>query len=637
MTSPSTRILVIEDESAHAEAICRSLEAMDGVELRVMTTLQEFQAEGASWNPDLVLMDLHLPDGRALEVLPDPSNSRPFAIIVMTSFGSEQVAVEALKSGAFDYLVKSPETFMGLPRTLERLLREWQLRKESRRMDRELKASEEKYRTLFDHAGDAILIHDLQLRILAANPRACERMGYTASELTSMTVSQVEIPAMAPRVPERIALLLEQGHVSFETVQRGKDGSLRPMEVNARKILWDGEVVVLSICRDTTERKQAEEERRMLDERMSQVQKLEALGVLVAGVAHNINNVLAAIMGTASLRERLATDPLELEACGIIGTACKRGRDVVKSLLQFAQPSLSNQAPLELHALITELRVLLENTTRNRIQILESFYPEPLWVLGDAGGLSNALMNLCLNALDAMPGGGTLTLSTSAPETGWIEVCVEDSGEGMSPEVLARVLEPFFTTKPVGKGTGLGLSMTRGVIKAHGGTLEISSRLGQGTLVRLRIPRISVPTLEAAPLTPVQSLGLMNVLLVDDDVDVRFLVTRMLKAVGLRVQAASGGEEALKMLGDGAKPDLIILDQNMPGMNGTQTMERIRVMNQEVPILISSGQPDIEQWPCFQQPRVAVIAKPFDMPEILAKLEGFALESKPGREGNPTD
>jgi len=360
---------------------------------------------------------------------------------------------------------------------------------------------------------------------------------------------------------------------------------------------------------------------------MNQIQKLEALGVLVAGVAHNINNVLAAIMATASVRERRTTEPKDMEAYRIIDTACKRGRDVVKSLTQFARPTLSNQGPVNLHALITEVRVLLENTTGNRFTIREVFSEEAMWIHGDAGSLNHALMNLCLNAMDAMPNGGTLTFRTTAVEPGAIDLAVVDTGEGMTPELQSRVMEPFFTTKPVGKGTGLGLSMTHGVIKAHGGTLVLSSAPGQGTTVTLRIPRISAPVVEQ-PLEPAAPpLKLLRVLLVDDDEDVRFLTTRMLKAAGLQVNAVASGEEALERLRSEAIPDLIILDQNMPRMNGIQTMEQIRVLLPDVLILISSGQPDIEEWACFKQPNVAVISKPFEMEELLAKLARISKQS----------
>jgi len=224
-----------------------------------------------------------------------------------------------------------------------------------------------------------------------------------------------------------------------------------------------------------------------------QAQKLEGLGILAAGVAHNMNNILAIIMGTASIYEEHAAGTEVQEAFRTIGRACVRGRDLVKSLLNFARPSLDVRAPFELHVVIRELCSLLANLTRTRVKLIEALAPEPSWVDGDAGNVSHVLMNLCLNALDAMPGGGTLTLRTAVLEGDWVEASVEDTGEGMAPEVLAHAMDPFFTTKGVGKGTGLGLSTAYGVVKAHGGTIEISSQPGRGTLVKVRLPRVPAP------------------------------------------------------------------------------------------------------------------------------------------------
>jgi len=196
------------------------------------------------------------------------------------------------------------------------------------------------------------------------------------------------------------------------------------------------------------------------------------------------------------------------------------------------------------------------------------------------------------------------------------------------------VMEPFYTTKEVGKGTGLGLSMTYGVIIAHGGTIDIASQQGKGTIVTLRFPRIPPPVQSEPVNTTAPCLESMSAILVDDDEDVNFLMGRMLKQAGLRkVKTFSGGEEVLESLRSGECPDLIILDQNMPGMNGTQTMERIRDLYPDVPILISSGQPDIEEWECFKRSNVGVISKPFNMQEIMGKLAQFAHETIPGLDG----
>jgi len=200
---------------------------------------------------------------------------------------------------------------------------------------------------------------------------------------------------------------------------------------------------------------------------------------------------------------------------------------------------------------------------------------------------------------------------------------VVDDGAGMAPEVLAHALEPFFTTKEVGKGTGLGLSVAYGAVTAHGGTLGIESEVGKGTAVTLRLPRISAPGLPRPLAAP--GLGALDVYLVDDDEDVRFLVQRMLKKAGVRsVRTFAGGREVLAGLAAGELPDLVILDQNMPGMNGIQTMEAIRERHPGLPILISSGQPDLETWEPFHRAGVGVIPKPFTVEEIQARLARFA-------------
>ena len=358
-----------------------------------------------------------------------------------------------------------------------------------------------------------------------------------------------------------------------------------------------------------------------------QAEKLESLGTLVAGVAHNLNNVLAIAMGTASLREDFVTEPADREAYRSISGVCLRGREVVKALIHFAQPTLVTQAPFELNSLIQEVCAVLESTTRNRIKIIESLSEESLWINGNSGDINQILVNLGVNSLEAMPDGGILTFRTVILEGNWAEVSVEDTGSGMTPEVLARVMEPFFTTREVGKGTGLGLSMTYGVVKAHGGTINIASQPGKGTTVRLKFARIPAPiqTKLAPANTTVQSLASMKVFLVDDDEDVRFLMTRMLKKAKVnQVKTFAGGKEVLEIIHLGELPDLIILDQNMPGMNGIQTMEQIRRQHPEMPILFSSGQPDIEEWDCFKLPMVGVISKPFTVDELQTKLALFS-------------
>lgn len=502
------------------------------------------------------------------------------------------------------------------------------LQRETRRH----RSSEERFRILIDTIPDLVWLKDLDGTYLACN-RTFERLfGASEAEILGKSDHDFVEKGLADSFRENDRKALESG-TSWRNEEwvEFADGSGKVLLDTVKTPMRDSEgqlVGVLGVGRDITRRHQADEERRILDVRMNNLQKLEALGVLVAGVAHNINNVLAAIMGTASLREEVSTELADREAHGRIVTACRRGRDVVKSLMQFSRPTLSNQGPVDVHELLTEVRLLLDNTLRKRVRLVEDFSTEALWIHGDAGSISNSVMNLCINATDAMADGGTIRLRTRPLGEDRLEILVEDTGEGMTPEVLARVLEPFFTTKEVGKGTGLGLSMTHGVVKAHGGDLEIASEPGQGTTVTIRLPRILPPNLQDSGGKPGSVSTEMNILLVDDDEDIRLLVARMLRSQGHRVELANGGKQAMERLAQGASPDLVIMDQNMPGMDGVTVLSEIRKSHPTLPVLISSGQPDIQEWDCFRSPHVALLNKPFDHRELLAKLATFTQSPK---------
>jgi len=498
---------------------------------------------------------------------------------------------------------------------------------EVRKTEDSLRTSEKKYARIYDLSPEAIDLTHLESGVLVECNQSFIRMfGYTREELLGRTTLPGGLSLWVNREDrdQFLARLKAQGEVlGFESSFRRKDGSVFTGMLSSSLLEIGGDRFSQCICRDMTERIQAEAQRRQLDEQLNRTQALEALGVLVGGVAHNLNNVLAVIMGTASLHGQDAAGPAALEDFQIISDACRVGRAVIKSLLLFAQPSQPGQTSFELHAALGEVRTLLESTAAHRVEILERFAAGPVWVQGDAGSFSHAVMNLCLNALEAMPGGGTLSLATALAEPDWVEVSVTDTGPGMAPEVLGRALQPFYTTKEVGKGAGLGLSMAYGVAKAHGGALRLASEPGRGTTATLRLPRLAPPGRDPAP-PPAPALEAMHVFLVDDDEDVRYLMSRMLRKAGVpRVRTFAGGAELAEGLRTLDPPDLVILDQNMPGMDGVQVMALIRERHPHMPILISSGQPDIEDWECFRRPGVGVISKPFNLEEIRARLARF--------------
>ncbi|HJV22885.1 MAG TPA: PAS domain S-box protein, partial [Holophagaceae bacterium] len=272
------------------------------------------------------------------------------------------------------------------------------------------------------------------------------------------------------------------------------DGSLRYIDTQAEIFLGRGGrgLRIIRTLFDITERREAEAEKRQLELEVQHAQKLESLGSLAGGVAHDMNNVLGAIFMVASgLQEQRAEDASLMKSMDLVMNAAGRGRDLVRSLTEFARKGVEEPTQVDLNELVKREMDLLRRTTLQKLELVEDTAPDLPGVLGDPSSLANALMNLCVNAMDAMPEGGRLRLATRLLEDGRVELRVEDTGLGMAPEVLQRATEPFFTTKAQGKGTGLGLAMVYGIVKAHGGTLEIQSRQGVGTTISLRFPAMA--------------------------------------------------------------------------------------------------------------------------------------------------
>ncbi len=384
---------------------------------------------------------------------------------------------------------------------------------------------------------------------------------------------------------------------------------------------------------DITEQELAEQERRRLEAEVNHFQRLDSLGNLAGGVAHDMNNILAVILSLSELQlERLSEPDPAARAFELVRNACTRGADLVRRLTQFARKQMEKAEALDLNLLVREQRDILERTTLRKAEwALDLEEPLPL-VMGQASEISNAVINLCLNALDAMPRGGRITLRTRSLPGAGVDLSVADNGTGMPPEILARALDPFFTTKPVGKGTGLGLATVYGTMKAHGGTVEIQSEVGEGTTVHLRFPPAGAVQEEAiGPQPPAGALPPLRVLLVDDDELIRLTVPPLLEGLGLTVETAEGGLQALARLPSEPAVELIILDQNMPQLSGLETLARIRETRPDLPVLLSSGyrEPDSAALPA-PPPRVAILEKPYTL-EALRRALSRLLSDAPQR------
>ena len=357
------------------------------------------------------------------------------------------------------------------------------------------------------------------------------------------------------------------------------------------------------------------------ERRQAESRQLESLGRLAGGVAHDMNNVLGAILALASydLDACPALSPLHSDL-DTIAKAAERGGHMVKSLLAFARQAPLAEAEVDLNAVLQEVVRLLERTTPARIRLVSELEPRLRPMRGDAHALTSAVMNLCINAVDAMADGGTLTLSTRNAAGGGIELQVQDTGSGMTPEVQRRAMEPFFTTKELGEGTGLGLAMVYGTVQAHQGQMTLQSELGTGTCVTLAFPACPSaapsPSPRPEPRRPaVESAH--RVLVVDDDPLVRSATLALLGRLGHQTTAAAGGEEALAQFEQGFRPEVVILDLNMPGLSGAETLARLRALDPKVPVVLATGSPDHAAHELLASyAEVSLLAKPYTIADL---------------------
>jgi PAS domain S-box-containing protein len=494
-----------------------------------------------------------------------------------------------------------------------------------RRADQELRASEERFSAVFKASPLAILLTRLSDEVvLDANPAFLALSGREPQEVLGRTTEEFQFWEDPGARREAIEHLQAHGclrnlRMDFLDAERRRGHALLSTEV----VHLGGGGIMVDLFLDLTEALAAQEKEREMERELGHLQRLESVGRLAGGVAHDMNNVLGAILAVSSVLQIEHGDrPGIANLADIIAQAAGRGRDLVQGLTNFSRKEVKDAAPLDLNGILEREADLLEHTTFKRVTIrldLERPLPE---IRGEASALSNVLMNLCVNACDAMPEGGTLTLRSRAASPGWVEIAVEDTGEGMPPEVAARAMEPFFTTKPVGKGTGLGLSIVFGTVKAHGGTVEIRTSPGEGTAVLLGFPTLASPWMPRPQGAEAPEPGdPLRVLLVDDDELIQRTVPELLRSLGHLPMVAGGGQEALRRMEGGAAVDLVILDMDMPGMDGQATLSRIRLLHPALPVIVATGHHDpITEQRISTLPGVRRLAKPFAASDLEAMI-----------------
>jgi len=339
--------------------------------------------------------------------------------------------------------------------------------------------------------NDIFVFDDITLRFTFVNQGALEHLGYDETDLRALTPLEL----WSGFDPEGFSALLQplrggvQDKAVFETRLLARDGSSYPVEVHLEPILDGSELSFLAVIQDITERKRQESEHRRLEEEIQHIKNLDSMGRMASSVAHDLNNLLAPILGLAGiLRSRYGENPDLKKTLGTILLAAEQGRALVKGLTEFSRKGIQEPGDVDLNALVLETVELLGEDTGPSIQWELDLAEGLPKVQGDPVALSRVLLNLCRNAIDAMSRRGVLRLGTRPGSARWVELAVADSGHGIPPELLVQVMEPFFTTKAPGQGTGLGLSIVNSIIRSHSGTLAIESQEGQGTTIRIQLP-----------------------------------------------------------------------------------------------------------------------------------------------------
>ena len=443
----------------------------------------------------------------------------------------------------------------------------------------ELATTQARYHLLFDaNPFPMVVVHRESLQFLAVNDAAVEHYGWSREEFLTMKVTDLRTPDHElPRLMLKLAKNPAPGAATFLGQRhRKRDGTIIDVEITTRAIEFDGQPAALSLAVDVTDRIRAEEQLR-------QSQKMEVIGQLTGGIAHDFNNILSVIVANIdALEEEPDLAPDQQRRLKRIGRSVWRATELTRQLLAFSRKQPLQAQVTDLNELITGTVKLLRRSLGQQIEIRTSLASELYAVNVDRAQLESALVNLSVNARDAMPDGGQLRIETSnitlrKDDAGrgvrpgdYALLAVSDTGRGMSSTVVARIFEPFFTTKDVGKGTGLGLSMVYGFIKQSNGHIEVQSEPGRGTTFRLYLPRSEGTSDELAkPQKVSMPRGVERLLVVDDNSAVRVAVVEQLKRLGYDVTAAADGAAGLVALEDVAAPfELLLTDVLMPGMTG---------------------------------------------------------------------
>ena len=641
-------VLVVDDE----QKMCLSLKTMlenRGLDVDVATSGKNALETIGNKEFDLFLLDIFIPDIDGFDLMERILTRSPEAsVVLMTGDASVDSAVHALKKGAHDYLRK-PFEAEDLEKTIHNALRQRRLLEQNRIMEDRLRVSEKRFRFMIQNSPDMIYTLDNKGHFTFINDAAIDLFGYRSADLIGKPYYTIlyeeDVPRSLWRFNERRTG--ERATAGFELRLKPGPGYKGPnskipdyavVELNAtgmyRRESPQGSRVQIGtygVARDTTYRKG-------LETQLIQAKKMEAIGNLAGGLAHDFNNLLMGIQGVVSLmRLKMEPDNPFLKQVRTVEQYVQDGAGLTRQLLTLAKGGALEIKPTDVNELIRKQSTMF-GRTRKEIAITEDLVPAVLPVLADSSQIEQVLLNLYVNAGHAMPEGGRIAIkteniylseehvlieSTNLKPGRHVKITVSDTGIGMDEQTLERIFDPFFTTKQFGKGSGLGLYVAYGIIKNHGGFIQVVSKQGVGTTFTIYLPATERKTVQKRKPSPRKIVGRETILLVDDEDKVLTVCRDSMKLLGYTVYTADSGDKAVGIFSEKADAiDVVVLDMIMPGLSGKETYRRLKQINPEVRVLLASGYAmEGQAEDILKEGCTAFIQKPFKMEQLSLTIQ----------------
>src|SRR5262245_16077644 len=599
------RILYVDDYPFDRELVRDVLEKEnEGFHVTEAASRSEFEVRLAEGNYDLVLTDFNILGFEGLQVMSVVHAKNPsIPVVIVTGTGSEEVAVEAMKRGAADYVIKTPQHIQRLPRTIRAAIEKKRLQDEREQAEKALRESEEKYSSLYASMSEGVALHEIvrdeaglpsDYRILDFNPAFGSIFGLEKSQVLGRKASEVFGTEALSHLDTYTKVVTSGQPASFQATFESMEKSFQVSAFSPA----DGRFATL--FEDISERLR-------LEAQLFQAQRLESIGRLAGGVAHDFNNLLTAITGYSQmLLQQLETQSPMRGKLDLIKKAADRASALTGQLLAFSRKQLLQPQVMKLNDLIANIDKVLRRIIGEDIELVTVFGPDLGRIKADPTQLEQVMLSLVVHDRDAMPNGGKIVVETSRVELDdayarrhvgvtpgrYVMLAVSDKGCGMDAEVLKHIFEPFYTTKKRGKGTGLGLSTVYGIVKQSGGNIWVYSEAGQGTTFKIYLPQVDDEAEEAKQEEPPVEVsgGAETVLLAEDEEFVRNFVRDVLQKYGYTVLEAQHGSEALRIgLQHSGPIHLLLTDVVMPRMSGQQLAKQMTTLHPKVKVLYMSG------------------------------------------------